>query len=265
MLVIHITAFVGLALLPTDLLALPTWRVFTGAVVLYFLGGLGTTVAYHRALSHRAVNLHPLVQQVLIFFAMFNGSGNPITWVSNHRYHHAHSDTERDVSSPRHGGFWWAHLRWLWQAEQSQPSKYCPDLSPAAYAWWTRLQIPVLALSVFGGLLLVPLVGWPAALAAAVWLGPVRLVIALHVQCTVNSLCHYGKVTDEHGSGQNVWWMAPLHLWLGENWHANHHRRPIDPRLGGAWWQIDLGWWVIAMLARCGLATRLRAPRGTTA
>jgi stearoyl-CoA desaturase (delta-9 desaturase) len=258
MLVIHLGALAGLILLP-----LPTWQILVGALALYFLGGLGTTVAYHRALAHRSVVLNPVVQHILIFFAMFNGSGSPITWVSNHRYHHAHSDTERDVSSPRHGGFWWAHLRWLWQGEPAQPAKYCPDLNPRAYAWWSHLQIPILALSVFGGLMLWPAYGLPTALVAALWLGPVRLVIALHVQCTVNSLCHYGKVTDEHGSGQNVWWMTPLHLGQGENWHANHHRRPTDPRLGAAWWQIDLGWATIRALGACGLASRIRTAKAS--
>ena len=256
MVVIHLGAVVGLILLP-----LPTWPVLVAALVLYFLGGLGTTVAYHRALAHRSLVLNPIVQHVLIFFAMFNGSGNPVTWVSNHRYHHAHSDTERDVSSPRHGGFWWAHLRWLWQGEPAQPAKYCPDLNPAAYAWWTHLQVPILALSVFGGFLLWPAFGWKVALVAALWLGPLRLMIALHVQCTVNSLCHYGKITDEHGSGQNVWWMAPFHLWQGENWHANHHQHPTDPRLGTRWWQVDLGWWAIQALGRCSLASKIRTPK----
>jgi len=33
------------------------------------------TVCYHRALAHRALRLHPVVQEILIFFAMYNGSG----------------------------------------------------------------------------------------------------------------------------------------------------------------------------------------------
>ncbi len=47
-LLIHITAAIGLVLYP-----IPGWRVFLGALALVFLGGLGTTVGYHRAIAHR--------------------------------------------------------------------------------------------------------------------------------------------------------------------------------------------------------------------
>jgi stearoyl-CoA desaturase (delta-9 desaturase) len=253
---IHVATLIGLALLPW-----PGLTVTLLALALLWLGGMGTTVGYHRALAHRAVRLNGAVESVLIAFGVFNGSGDPLTWVANHRFHHAHSDTERDVSSPRQGGFWWAHLRWLWQAEQAQPAKYCPDLIARGYRVWSRLQVPILALALLSGLVMWPAFGWRAALAACVWLGPLRFVIALHVQASVNSVCHLGRITREHGSGRDVWWLAPFHLGQGENWHANHHQRARDSRLGRKWWQIDTGWWLVALLGRCGLATEIRRNR----
>ena len=53
-LLIHITAMVGLILSP-----LPGWPLFLTAGALTWLGGLGTTVCYHRALAHRALQLAP--------------------------------------------------------------------------------------------------------------------------------------------------------------------------------------------------------------
>src|SRR5262245_59738909 len=97
---IHILAVVGIVLF-----ALPGWKVFLATFALTAMGGLGTTVGYHRGLSRRAVKLNPVVEQILIFFAVFNGSGAPSTWIADHRDHHANSDTICDVSSPRHGGF----------------------------------------------------------------------------------------------------------------------------------------------------------------
>ncbi len=81
---IHLTAAAGLILFP-----LPGWRIFLGALALAWIGGIGTTVCYHRALAHRALRLHPLAGAILTFFAMFNGSGSPNTWVASHRVHHA--------------------------------------------------------------------------------------------------------------------------------------------------------------------------------
>src|SRR6185369_32414 len=106
--------------------------------------------------------------EVLIFFAMYNGSGAPCSWTANHRLHHATADTVADISSPQVGGFWWAHLRWLWQAGHAAPARYCPDLREASYRVWTALQIPLLAVAFLGGCAFGP--------AAFFWLGAMRLV-----------------------------------------------------------------------------------------
>jgi stearoyl-CoA desaturase (delta-9 desaturase) len=244
---LHILAVAGLILLP-----LPSLPVVLVALFLLFMGGMGTTVAFHRMLSHRAVKMNPVVEQILIFFAVLNGSGRPITWVANHRLHHAYSDGPDDISSPAHGGFWWAHLRWLWQADQSPNQRFAKDLQVPQYRVWEHLQVPVLALSLFGGLAW-PGADWREMLTAMLWIGPIRLVWALHAQCAVNSICHLGPVTSEHGSGRNIWWLAPFHLLQGENWHRNHHEKQIDPRLGKGL-QIDLGWWTIQTLRVLRLA-----------
>jgi fatty-acid desaturase len=81
-LLIHVTAVVGLLVCP-----LPGWPLFLATAALTWLGGLGTTVCYHRALAHRALHLHPLMREILIFFALFNGSGAPLSWTANHRLH----------------------------------------------------------------------------------------------------------------------------------------------------------------------------------
>jgi fatty-acid desaturase len=243
---IHAIALVGLVLFP-----LPGWRIFLSAVALAWMGGVGTTVAYHRAISHRSLKLNPLVRSVLIFFAMFNGSGAPVSWASNHRLHHASADTEDDISSPRQG-FWWAHLKWLWQAEQPSAERFVPDLNRFSYNVWTFMQVPILALALLGGLYF----GW----AAFFWLGAIRLVFSLHAQCFVNSICHTQEGASETGqdSSRNVRWLGMLQFFQGENWHRNHHARPGLARLGWTWYQIDVGYLVIRGLEKVGLASDVR-------
>ncbi|MGE0821545.1 MAG: fatty acid desaturase [Candidatus Binatia bacterium] len=246
---IHVTAVVGLILCP-----LPGWPILLTAGVLTWLGGLGTTVCYHRALAHRALRLHPVVRHVLIFFAMYNGSGAPISWTANHRLHHATADTPDDISSPQIGGFWWAHLRWLWQAKPGDPARYCRDLDSVSYHMWTALQIPLLAISFFSGAVF--------GLAAFFWLGAIRLVFALHGQCFVNSVCHLRpEAQPKEDSSRNVPWLALWHCLQGENWHHNHHSRPGSARLGWTAAQPDMGWWAIVGLEKLKLATDVRRPR----
>jgi stearoyl-CoA desaturase (delta-9 desaturase) len=246
---IHVTAVAGLVLYP-----LPGWPIFLAAFTLAWMGGLGTTVCYHRALAHRALRLHPLVREVLIFFALYNGSGTPLSWTANHRLHHAKADTLEDISSPRVGGFWWAHLRWLWQAKHASPLQYCPELDTRSYRLWKVLQVPILSVSFFSGLVFGP--------AAFFWLGAIRLVFALHAQCFVNSVSHLQPGTQPgKDSSRNVTWLGFWHCFQGENWHRNHHARPGSARLGWTPAQVDVGWWVIVVLEWCGLATEVRRPR----
>ncbi len=142
---------------------------------------------------------------------------------------------------------------------------YAADLAKAdRYSRWGFFQPTVLALSMFGGLLWPGADNWHETLSACIWLGPIRLLWALHAQCTVNSVCHLGQPSGEGGSSKNVWWLAFIHLFQGENWHANHHQRQVDPRLGQAWWQIDVGWYTLVILRSLGLASKLRVPEAAT-
>ena len=248
---IHVTAIVGLILFP-----LPGWKIALGSVLVAWIGGFGTTVCYHRTLAHRAVKLNPVVRQILTFFAVLNGSGTPLSWTANHRHHHARADTLDDISSPFPGGFWWSHLRWLWQGPRISRERYCRDMRGFGFQAWERLQVPVLALSYFGGLAF----GW----AGFFWFGALRLVYSLHAQCCVNSVCH---LDDNAASGEdtskNVRWLGIVHLLQGENWHRNHHRRPASARLGWNWRQPDLGWWLIVLLEKLHLASNVRRPEAS--
>jgi fatty-acid desaturase len=244
--VIHVAAVLGLFLAP-----LPSWPVLSVTLLLYFLGGLGTTVGYHRALAHKSVKLHPWVLNSLILLAMLNGSGSPLSWVAYHRLHHAKSDTPGDISSPRLGGFWWSHLRWLWQAGAPPIEKYCRDIDTREYRRWTQYQIPIVVVAL--------LAGAPFGLAAFFWIGPFRLVTALHAQCTINSVCHLGKGGPNEGTAKNVAWLTLLHAGQGENWHKNHHDRPGSARIGRGLTQIDFGWATIRLLQWLRLAQVARS------
>jgi stearoyl-CoA desaturase (delta-9 desaturase) len=242
---IHLLAAVGLVLYP-----LPSGPVLLLALAAAMWGGLGTTVCFHRSLSHRTVKLHSGVEHFLILGAMFNGSGSPLCWVANHRHHHLRSDTDQDISSPHHGGFWWAHLRWLYQAPHSEVSRWCPEMDTPKYRVWEKLEIPAVALGLLWGAAL----GWEGFF----WMGAIRMVYSLHLQCAVNSITHLGPARDGDHS-QNVWWLGPLQItaW-GENWHRNHHDYSGSARFGWRWWQVDIGWYAIRALEAVGLASQVR-------
>jgi len=248
LLLIHVLAIIGLILFPV-----PSWTVLGVSLSFAALGGLGATICYHRMLAHRTLKLNKVLEHLLVFWAMLNGTGSPASWVAYHRLHHSRTDMPEDISSPKQGGFWWAHLRWLYQSARADRPKWCPELDRGAYKVWTFAEVPVILLSLFCGLLF----SWQAFF----WLGAIRLVYSLHMQCLVNSLTHLGEA-EEGDSSQNVWWLGPLQLtsW-GENWHGNHHSSPGSARLGWHWWQVDIGWYCICLMERVGLASNVKRPK----
>jgi fatty-acid desaturase len=250
---IHVLAITGFILFP-----LPSLRVFLCTVGLIALGGLGTTVCYHRLLAHRTFKLNKALEHLLIFFAMFNGSGAPGSWVAYHRQHHSFTDLPDDVSSPKQGGFWWAHMRWLYQSAPADKQRWCADLDRGIYKFWEHAEVPMIILSLGCGLIL----GWQGFF----WMGAIRLVYSLHMQCLVNSLTHLDHESETADSSQNIWWLGPFQLaaW-GENWHRNHHTFAGSARLGLLWWQVDVGWYFILAMEALGLARNVKRPRTTKA
>jgi stearoyl-CoA desaturase (Delta-9 desaturase) len=233
------------------------WRELTLFLVLYLLTGLGTTVGYHRLVTHESFRTRPPVKAVLLGLGAMNFQGEVVNWAAYHRKHHAHSDREGDPHSPREG-FLHAHVAWLFNASQAERARYCKRL----------LDDPVIVLmdrtsviwAVVGLAIPFAIAGWTGLL----WGGLVRIAFTNHVTFAVNSICHmYGSrphaTKDE--SRNNL--LIGL-LGFGEGWHNNHHAYPRAARHGSGWRQPDISGLVISGLERVGLAWDVRRAPATT-
>jgi stearoyl-CoA desaturase (delta-9 desaturase) len=47
-------------------------------------------------------------------------------------------------------------------------------------------------------------------------------------------------------------------LTFGEGWHNNHHRYPSSVRQGFYWWELDLSYYLVRLLAALGLVWDVR-------
>jgi stearoyl-CoA desaturase (delta-9 desaturase) len=52
-------------------------------------------------------------QFILACLAQSSAQKSVLWWAAKHRHHHLFSDTEHDVHSPRHTGFLFAHVGWI--------------------------------------------------------------------------------------------------------------------------------------------------------
>ncbi len=128
-----------------------------------------------------------------------------ISWVADHRKHHAYSDRLGDPHSPHvdHGGGWrgalrglgHAHVGWLFNhSQRGARDRFAPDLLAdpvvsfvdGTFVLWSLvgLAIPFGLGVLIGGTL-------AAGLEGLLWGGVARIFVLHHVTYSINSLCHF--------------------------------------------------------------------------
>lgn len=245
----------GLALLAPATFSWPMVGLFFGT---YFITGcLGITLSFHRQLSHRSFTTPKWVEYLLAYCGVLAVQGDPLEWVSSHRYHHLHCDTPLDPHSP-YEGFWWSHMGWLLDnrttMERVHDRSNASDMAKDPfynhlqkyYGWHVAAQLGLIY--ALGGL------------PALVWGGALRIVWVYHITWFVNSAAHvWGDQTYNTGDlSRNNWWVGLLAF--GEGWHNNHHAFEFSARHGLEWWQFDMTWMMVKALEAVGLASNIKLP-----
>src|SRR5919201_3215164 len=62
--------------------------------VMYVVTGLGVTVGFHRLLTHRSFQVAKPVEYGFAAIGSMAVQGPVMSWVADHRKHHAHADEE---------------------------------------------------------------------------------------------------------------------------------------------------------------------------
>lgn len=223
------------------------WGDVALLVGLYLPISMGITIGFHRYLTHRGFRTNPVVKATLLILGSMAIEGSAVSWVANHRKHHALSDREGDPHSPV-DGFFHAHIGWLFKGQDADQRTYARDLLDDPLVMWISRLFPLWALLT----LAIPFAigGWQGLL----WGGLVRIFLTHHVTWSVNSVCHtFGSRPFRAPDQSRNQWLVGL-LALGEGWHNNHHAFPRSALHGLHWWQFDLSGLTIRLLERMRLA-----------
>ncbi|XP_022980468.1 palmitoyl-monogalactosyldiacylglycerol delta-7 desaturase, chloroplastic-like [Cucurbita maxima] len=233
---------------------------------LFIITGLfGITISYHRNLSHKSFKVPKWLEYSFAYCGVHALQGDPIYWVSTHRYHHQFVDTEQDPHSPING-FWFSHLIWFlhkWDESASEMVARHEKLDNAKdlenQTFYKFIRKTYFLHSIALAVILYGIGGIPYF----IWGTCVRTVMLFHSTFMVNSICHMlGKQPwKTKDLSRNNWWMSLLSF--GEGWHNNHHAFEYSARLGIEWWQFDPGWYIIVFLEAIGVATRVKLPSQT--
>ena len=225
------------------------------ALLLYLLRMWAITAGYHRYFSHRSYKTSRVFQFLLAFLGQSSAQRGVIWWSAVHRHHHLHSDTEHDVHSPRHHGFWYAHVGWIFNPKNAKPdygtvrdlTKY-PELVLLDKFTYTPAFLLGFAMWLLGG--------WPMLVVGFFW----STIVLYHCTFFINSLAHeIGSQRYLTGDdSRNNFWLALITL--GEGWHNNHHHYQSSTRQGFRWWEVDISYYVLKVMSWFGLVWELRAP-----
>lgn len=237
-------------------------------VLFFFWHNLGTSIGYHRLLTHKAVQCFKPVEYFFVIGGYLCLEGSPVWWVTMHRAHHRYSDTDLDPHTPRKG-IKFAYNGWLGKRD------YPPHLDPKVQAadvlrdplyrfleqdghlrnasklcFWSNIALRVIFLFTLG-----PAVAGASFLAAA---------LAHQCPLIINTVCHlpkrFGyKNFETRDDSVNVGWLSLVTV--GESWHNNHHTFPGSARFGLKKNEFDLSWLVLKLLEKCGLVKKLYEPK----
>jgi stearoyl-CoA desaturase (delta-9 desaturase) len=236
------------------------------AAFLYVLRMFALTGFYHRYFAHRTFKTSRGWQFVFAVLGTSAVQQGPLWWAAHHRIHHRSSDQPADVHSPRVWGFLWSHAGWfLSRTTVKTRSEMVPDLAcfpELRFLNRFHVLVPIgLGLALYGlgaGLARVkPDLGTNGA-QMLVWGFSISTALLHHGSFTINSLSHlFG--TQRYATGDSSRNNALLALiTMGEGWHNNHHYYPGAVRQGFFWWELDLTYYGLYLLARLGVIRDLR-------
>lgn len=277
--------FIVLPFVGFTIMALLSWPLHFGWTTLWvFLGvhliaGTGITLGNHRLHTHHSFQTSKFMEVLLASMGSLAIQGPIISWVADHRKHHALTDEDGDPHSPHAGfgdgikgilrGLWHAHWGWLITSPSSSRRQHAPDLleNPAILRVNDLFLVFVLlAFAIpfgIGYAITGTLVG---ALAMLFWAGIMRMMFTHHVTWSVNSICHmfgtrpFSIPRKDNDRSTNC---APLALLtLGEAWHNNHHAFPYSAYHGlrPSERMMDPSGWLIWWMEKFHLVWDVRCP-----
>ncbi|OYY92532.1 MAG: acyl-CoA desaturase, partial [Methylophilales bacterium 16-45-7] len=243
-----------------------SWFAVVFAVILYAARMFAITGFYHRYFAHKSFQTSRFGQLIFAIIGATAVQRGPLWWAAHHRDHHVHSDQEEDAHSPVQHGFFWSHMGWFLSsanfATKFERVKELAKFPELRFLDRFDVLVPIVfAVAIF--VLGEALAAYAPELQTngaqlLVWGFVLSTVVLYHATFSVNSLAHvWGKRRYQTRDQSRNNFLIAL-VTLGEGWHNNHHHYPGAAKQGFYWWEIDLTYYGLRLLAALGLIWNLR-------
>lgn len=244
------------------LIDLPWWGYVLVTLLLTHITIASVTIFLHRAQAHRALDLHPVISHFFRFWLWLTTGMVTKQWVAIHRKHHAKCETPEDPHSPQVLGI----RKVLWQGAELYRAAAQDRETITRYGHGTpddwierRLYTPHNFLGI--GLMFAIDVILFGPIGITIW-AVQMLWIPFFAAGVINGLGHYwgyrNYLTEDASTNIFPWGI----LIGGEELHNNHHAHSSSAKLSARWYEFDVGWLYIRLLALARLAqVKKVAPR----
>ncbi|MCK0512338.1 DesA family fatty acid desaturase [Aromatoleum buckelii] len=235
------------------LIDLPWWGYILVALGLTHVTIASVTIFLHRHQAHRALELHPIASHFFRAWLWLTTGMVTKEWAAVHRKHHAKCETADDPHSPQVLGI----RKVLFQGAELYRAEAGNKETLARYGHGTPddwLERHVYRHSIVGVSIML--------IADLVLFGPLGLTIwavqmmwiPIWAAGVVNGLGHYVGYRN-FACSDAATNLVPWGILIGgEELHNNHHSFATSAKLSAKWYEFDIGWMYIRVLALLGLA-----------
>lgn len=234
------------------------WQVLLFTFVMTHISIVSVTIYLHRAMAHRAMDVHPILAHFFRFWLWLTTATVTKEWVSIHRKHHAKCETVDDPHSPVIKGLKTVLLTgaelYKNEAENEETitrySKGCPEDWVENNIYQKYKMLGIFIMLGFNILMLGP-IGITVWAIQMMWM-------PVHAAGIINGLGHaLGYRNFEcSDAATNI---TPIAIWIGgEELHNNHHTYPNSAKLSVKRWEFDIGWMYITIFKALGLIKNVR-------
>jgi stearoyl-CoA desaturase (delta-9 desaturase) len=239
----------------TGLLDLPWWGLVLVALGLTHVTIATVTIFLHRCQAHRALDLHPVVSHFFRFWSWLTTGQVTKEWAAIHRKHHAKCETAEDPHSPQILGInrvlWGGVFLYVKETRNKETMDRYGHGTPDDWLERNVYSKRTLSGIVLMGLIDLTLFGVvPGALILATQL----VWIPFWAAGVINGIGHFWGYRNwgTEDASRNI---VPLGILIGgEELHNNHHAYASSAKLSNKWYEFDIGWLYIRVLAMFGLA-----------
>jgi stearoyl-CoA desaturase (delta-9 desaturase) len=245
------------------LVDLPWWAEVLITLGLTHVSIAAVTIFLHRHQAHRALDLHPLPAHFFRLWLWLATGMVTKEWAAVHRKHHAKCETPEDPHSPQvlgiHRVLWTGVFLYVKEARNAETLRRyghgTPDdwIENHLYTPWHKLGVAIMLaidMALFG--VLPGLLIWAVQI---IW-------IPFWAAGVINGLGHFWGYRNfaSPDASTNI---SPWGILIGgEELHNNHHTYPTSASLSIRWYEVDIGWLYIRILAALGMArVKKVAPR----